>query len=73
MAGKLGRAGIQLLVVDTESRYMRSTASTAPAGAAAHEGLASEMARAAGGRYYHLPMVAEPRAASENLSKIVHQ
>ena len=95
VAGKLGRAGIQLLVVDTESRYLRGTPSSAPpppaapveegvvagstgggasgGGASADEGLASEMARAAGGRYYHLPNVTEARAASETLSAIVNE
>ena len=39
------------------------------------EGLAAEMARAAGGRYYHMPMVnaTAPRAAAGALISIVSQ
>eukprot|EP00955_Chlamydomonas_euryale_P061078 357902-Chlamydomonas_euryale.AAC.22 len=42
MAKKLGAAGIQLLVIDTENKFVST-------------GFAEEIAKAAGGKYYYLP------------------
>ena len=56
VAGRLGKAGVELLVVDTESDALRRAGVGALSGAGeARTNVAEDLARAAGGRYFRLP------------------
>ena len=65
VARRLGRAGVRLLVVDTESPFVGGAR-----GDAERSNLAKDVARAAGGKYHRMPMVADPRASGEALSAL---
>ncbi|KAG1657334.1 hypothetical protein FOA52_003757 [Chlamydomonas sp. UWO 241] len=51
MARKLGGAGIQLLVIDTENKFVST-------------GFAEEIAKSAGGKYYYLPNASDASIAA---------
>ncbi|EEH57199.1 uncharacterized protein MICPUCDRAFT_17386, partial [Micromonas pusilla CCMP1545] len=57
-AKRVGKAGVSLLVVDTESRFARPLEGRRGAGPGGEreESLTRTIARASGGRYYRLPM-----------------
>ena len=64
-ARRVGRSGVRLLVVDTESPFAGGERTDA-----ARSNLAKDVARAAGGKYHRMPMVADPRASGEALSSL---
>ena len=75
VAGALGKAGVELLVVDTESDALRRAgvgAGGVGAGEARRTNVAEDLARAAGGRYFRLPpssgVGAGARSAAERLT-----
>jgi Mg-chelatase subunit ChlD len=76
-AARVGRAGVALLVVDTESRFAAGRDAGAD-GAAEEEvfaegggSLARSIARAAGGTYFRMPIGPDPRVASERLGEAI--
>ena len=73
VAGRLGKAGVELLVVDTESDALRRAGVGAGVGAGeARTNVAEDLARAAGGRYFRLPprsgVGAGAKSAAERLT-----
>lgn len=79
VAGALGKLGVELLVVDTESDALRSAGVGAGVGAAGvgasearRTNVAEDLAKAAGGRYFRLPpssgVGAGARSAAERLT-----
>ena len=74
VAGASGKAGVELLVVDTESEALRRAGVGAGVGAgeARRTNVAEDLARAAGGRYFRLPpssgVGAGARSAAERLT-----
>ena len=73
MAGRLGKAGVELLVVDTESDALRRAGVGALSGSGeARTNVAEDLARAAGGRYFRLPqrsgVGAGAKSAAERLT-----
>ena len=57
MARKLGAAGLNLLVIDTENKFIST-------------GVAKEIADAAGGKYYYLPNADERVVASATMEAL---
>lgn len=51
MAKKVGAAGINMLVIDTENKFVST-------------GFAEEIAKAAGGKYYYLPNASDAAIAA---------
>ena len=58
MAKKLGAAGIQLLVIDTENKFVST-------------GFAEEIAKAGNGKYYYLPNASDGQIAMAASSAMV--
>jgi len=72
-AARVGRAGVALLVVDTESRFAAGRDAEAEEEGSAEGGgsLARSIARAAGGTYFRMPIGPDPRVASERLGEAI--